>query len=415
MQLQAEPFSTQIDAERAILINAETGRVLFEKRAFEKAYPASLTKIATALYALEQNLSLEEEVTAHASCLKVMSKSKKIEKDYRIKPYLLEPDGSHFWLRRGEKLSLYDLLCGVMVKSANDAANVVAFHAGGGSIEAFMGGMNHYLKTLGCKDTHFVNPHGLHYPTHSTTAYDMAQIVKKAMSNPDMMSLASIKKYYRPKTKMQGKQVVYSSNRLMLKGPFFYEKALGMKSGYIENAQYTLAAIAQDDSRTLIAVVLGCSSTQARYRDVIKLFDMAFAEERVNRLVFNKSDALFSTKPRGAKKRVDAQLVSNVFLNYFPSERQNFEVKVHWNNAALPIEKDQDVGYVELYEIESGAVIHREPFYAMDRVVSTLSFKIKRALAHPFESSFSRLLWLSIISAAVAVYLLRRRRPKPFR
>ena len=205
----------------------------------------------------------------------------------------MEPDGTHFWLKKGERLSLYDLMCGMMLASGNDAANVVAFHLGG-SVSSFMKGVNTYVKGIGCKNTHFTNPHGLHHPDHYTTAYDMAQMARKAIEKPLIMNMVSLEEYHRPKTNAQEAKVVSQRNKLLVKGPFYYEKAHGIKTGYTENAQFTFASMAKDKNRTLIAVLLGCKSSNSRYRDVIKLFDTAFIEKKVTRLLFNQEDNIFS-------------------------------------------------------------------------------------------------------------------------
>lgn len=402
-------INTRLDADRAILINADTGAILFEKKAYEKAYPASITKLATLLYVLSLDPDLDQEITVGNEPLRRMSKSKKKEQGYKVKPYLIEPDGMHFSIRRGEKLKLYDLLCGMMINSSNDAANVVAYHFGGGSIEKFVEGMNDYLKELGCISTRFFNPNGFHFPGHTTTAYDVALMGKHALKNPLVMKLTSMPKYTRPKTNKQKPVEYYQYNRLLRQGKFRYEKAMGIKTGYIEDAKHTFVTAARDESRTLVAVVLGCSSSEARYRDVIKLFDAAFAEKPVTRHFFNKNDALFSATVNGAKTRLDAYLTKDIVLNYFPSEKKEVEVNISWDELVLPINKNQKVGYVMLREAHSGAHIHAEPLYAKNRVGASLGLKLKRVFTNPLKFSFSRWFWLSVLVLSRLYYRSRRR------
>ena len=186
----------------------------------EPAYPASLTKIATSIYAYQLAQSLDERIVAEPICLKKMNQSKKQQLNYKIEPYLLEPDGTHFWMLPREELSFYDLLCGLLLSSGNDASNVVAHHFGKGSIKAFVDQLNIFLKEIGCKNTHFANPHGLHHPDHYTTAYDLAQMAKFASKLPEIVEIAGKKQYYRPKTNKQNRQRVYQMNRLISNSPF---------------------------------------------------------------------------------------------------------------------------------------------------------------------------------------------------
>jgi len=132
IQLSADPLKLKVSAKSAILINAKTGAILYEKNAHSRAYPASLTKIATCLYALKKNnKELDELVTCPNHCLRKMNKSVKIAHNYKDPAYILEPDGTHFWIKRGEELPFRDLLYGMMLASGNDAANFIAHYIGG--------------------------------------------------------------------------------------------------------------------------------------------------------------------------------------------------------------------------------------------------------------------------------------------
>jgi serine-type D-Ala-D-Ala carboxypeptidase (penicillin-binding protein 5/6) len=171
-----------ITAPSAILINGKTGKVLFEKAAYQTYYPASLTKIATALLVLEKkSSSLEERVIADLESIKSLpSHLRRLPQE---PPYRLEWGGSNIGLKNREALSLKTLLYGLLLCSGNDAANVIACHTAS-SIPLFMKEMNISLKSWGCRSTIFNNPHGLHHPEHYSTAYDLAQIAKEAMKYP---------------------------------------------------------------------------------------------------------------------------------------------------------------------------------------------------------------------------------------
>ncbi len=164
LDLFSEPLSLQIHSESGILMNADTGVILFEKNAHEAAFPASITKVATALFVLKTHGNrLENSVTVKPEALASISPQNKRQSNYKSPAYWLETDGSHIGMKKGEEMSLRNLLYALLISSANDAANVIAQHAGG-TIQKFMEKENAYLKELGCQHTHFLNPHGLHHP-----------------------------------------------------------------------------------------------------------------------------------------------------------------------------------------------------------------------------------------------------------
>lgn len=180
----AEPLSLTVQAESALLINAETGRVLFEKNANVPQYPASITKIATALFALKlKGQALEEKVSASADSVASVTEEAKRRSNYTLPSWWLVPGTAHAGIKKGEILSFKELLYAMMITSAGDAANVIAEHAGG-EIPVFIKGMNEYVSGLGCRDTHFENPHGLFHPEQKTTAHDMALIMREALKEP---------------------------------------------------------------------------------------------------------------------------------------------------------------------------------------------------------------------------------------
>src|ERR1700722_10906270 len=167
------PLNITIQAEAAILMNAKTGAILYEKNSKELCYPASITKIATALYALKlKEDKLEEILTAQQDDLATATQEAWQKANYTLPSHWLTPGGTHIGLKVGEKMSLEDLLYGMLLASGNDASNVIARYAGEGSIPQFIKGLNSYLKQLGCLATTFYNPHGLFHPKHQVTAYD---------------------------------------------------------------------------------------------------------------------------------------------------------------------------------------------------------------------------------------------------
>ena len=180
-RLQAQKLELELEAEAAILMNAETGAVLFEKNSRALHYPASITKIATAHYALMKAEHLfDEQISADQDCVGTVTEDALRKSNYTLPAYYLIPDGSHIGIKRGEILSLKDLMYGMMLASGDDAANVIAKYVGG-TIPQFMEEVNQYLKSIGCLSTTLYNPHGLHHPKQQTTAYDMALLTREAL------------------------------------------------------------------------------------------------------------------------------------------------------------------------------------------------------------------------------------------
>ena len=363
--LLAEPIKMKIHGESAILMNADTGAVLFEKKAHEQLYPASTTKIATVLFALKGAPDLEERMMIPRECLLKMSKKNKIERQYKDLPYLLEPDGTSYWLKKGEILSLRELIFGVMLKSGNDAANMVA-HQIGGSIPKFMENLNAFLISIGCHSTHFANPHGLHHPEHYTTAYDLAIVTKEALASNQFLEFVKTKEHLRPTTRLQEGRQIGQTNKLLIKeSPFYYPRALGVKTGYTENAGYCLVAAAKEGERTLIAVTLKCRESAHRFIDVIALFDAAFKEKKTSRVLFRQGSTVFETEV--AKNKLYTSLGKDIVLSFYPSEEEEVKTQLVWKKLKLPICVGDEVGVLSIVN-ERGDVVAHELLYAANEL-----------------------------------------------
>ncbi len=367
-----EQLDVKVSAKSAILMNAETGAILFEKKGDERAYPASLTKIATCLYAVKKNKKgLGELVSCPYHCLRRMNKSVKVAHNYKDPAYLLEPDGTHFWIKRGEEISFKDLLYGLMLASGNDAANYIAYYLGG-NIPKFMQGMNSYLKEIGCEDTNFENPHGLHHPKHYSTARDIAIITKAALKEEVIQTIVSTKEYERVETNLQTAKRIQNKDQMIQPGKFFYPQASGMKTGYHSDAGYTYASVAKNGERTLIAVLLGCDNTHQRYRDAIRLFEAAFEEEKVERLLFNKEENTFSRELKQGRKQLNATLTEDIAIAYFPAEEPEIIIELNWEHQLPPIKEGSFVGSINILD-KQGNVLNSSLLIATENVERAFS------------------------------------------
>ena len=242
--LAADP--PEVTAGAALLMDAANDEVLYEKNANERMYPASITKVMTALLVLEAvdagQLSLDQVITA----------SNTYQSD-------LSPNGSSQNIRPGEQMSVRDLLYCLLVASANEAANILA-EAVDGSVSAFVEHMNRRALELGCSETSFSNAHGLHDDNHYTTAHDIYLFARQAMTNDTFRDIVSTQYYRVPATNLSGERLFYSTNALLVTWyyheSYIYDRAIGIKTGTTDEGGHCLLSAAEDGERYLICVVL---------------------------------------------------------------------------------------------------------------------------------------------------------------
>ncbi len=371
------PFSLialdiRIETPYAVLMDAESGKVLYAKNPYAKISPCSTMKIATILYVLENKMeNLDEEVTVVSEALKRTNEEEKRSKNYTIPAHYLETDGTMVYLRNNERLSLRSLIYASMLRSANDACNVLAIHLSG-EVETFCNDLNEWLKTKGIGSTHFVNPHGLYHPDHYSCAYDMALIGRAAYNNHAFMEIALERDYAKPRTNLQ-KEEFWKTNSCILKesNPLYYPKALFAKTGQLKMGKSNLVAAATNGERTLIVALHKSPTWKQRYIDAIQMFEAAFQEEKSTRLLFSKSETRFTREIPKSKNPLTAVLKQDVILEYFPSQEPVVKAELEWNESlALPIKKGDRVGEIVVID-EGGKRLLTSPLFAKDRLSKT--------------------------------------------
>lgn len=231
-------------AEAAILMDMNTGKVLYAKNENAKMYPASITKIMTAILTLESGIDFSEVVTATEEAIHPITNKH-----------------SHMGILVGENLTIENLIYGMMVYSANDAANVLAVRVGG-SLDGFVQMMNDKASELGAVNTHYANPHGFHNDNHYTTASDIAIIARYAMQNETFREIVKTDIYTMEATnKYNETRYLSSTNHLISRRrqlKYYYDKAIGIKTGYTDESGYCLASAAVDGETELLSIVLNC-------------------------------------------------------------------------------------------------------------------------------------------------------------
>ncbi len=247
-----------LEAGAAVLMEAETGKILYSKNPTEKMYPASITKVLTTLIALEKG-NLQDTITFSAETLNAV-----------------EQGSSRVGVEAGETCTLEDALHCVMLASGNDTAAGVAEHIAG-SVSAFVDMMNEKAAELGCTNTHFTNPHGLPDENHYTTAQDMALIVQAAVKNPHFADIAGDLSYNMPATNKCEAREIWQHHKMMYpSGQYYYEGILWGKTGYTSVALNTLVTAAKKNDITLLTVVLKCPGAAYTYTNSAALFDYGF-------------------------------------------------------------------------------------------------------------------------------------------
>lgn len=335
-----------ITAPSGILIDADTGDILYEKNAYNQMYPASTTKIMTAILTLE-NANLQDTVI--------------IDKDT---PFT---DGSKIYVIEGEELTVEQLLYALLVDSANDSAVALAKHISG-NIEDFAKLMNKRAKELGAKNTNFANPNGLPNDEHVTTAYDLAMIAKYAMTIPKFRKIVQTTNYQIPPTNKQVEtRYLGNSNRFLWgvggKNKIFYREKWvdikydiieGVKTGYTNIARQCLVTSAMKDNHRLISVVLKAEGTNI-YLDSRTLIDYGFENFQTVKIVDAMKRIQSITVKNGVEEQLDLITQDKLYKTIPKGKNLNTIDKVveiqNNNDIEAPIKKDQILGKI-IYKSE---------------------------------------------------------------
>lgn len=270
IQQNENPEEMVIYSESAILMESTTGKVLYDKNMNERKYPASTTKILTAIIALEK-CDLNETAVASANAVNTI-KSGYTKANIQV----------------GETFTIEQLLNVMMVQSANEAATIIAEHISG-SVEEFSKLMNKKAQEIGCKNSNFLNANGVHDDNHYSTAYDLALIARYCMKNDKFRTLANMMECSLPRTEFwqdeqveeNGERIFKNTNKLLLSdNKYYYPYAIGIKTGFTTPAKNCLISASNKNGFETIAVVLHAESTEegesARYSDTIKLFEYGY-------------------------------------------------------------------------------------------------------------------------------------------
>ncbi len=355
--LEAQAVGTS--AAAAILMDGNTGRVLYNQNADEPRPIASITKLMTALVAVETHPDLQEVVT--------------------IRPEYTRAEGSSIYLKQDETVTLETLLYGLLLESGNDAALAIAGFCGG-DVETFVGWMNERAGSIGMRNTHFCNPNGLHDEEHYSSASDMAKLAQACLRNDALRPIMSTK------TVTLGTRTFTNHNKLLWR----YEGCIGMKTGFTEAAGRTLVSAAERDGMLLICVTLNDGNDWA---DHSALFDYGFSHWQQEKLA-SKGDVYARVPVTGSLTRfVGAEYATDIVCVCTPEEKITSQVNIA-PTVAAPVEDGAIAGNITFYRdgfpIGSTYLLYNADIPSVLWQESGLLSRARRFLRHGLQESAKR-------------------------
>jgi len=325
-------------AKSAILIEASTGEVIYEKNSHEKLPPASMTKMMSMLLVIE---SIENDVLKWDDVVTISANASGM-------------GGSQILLETGDQVTVEDLFKGVAVMSGNDAVVALA-EAVSGSVDEFVKRMNERAKELGMNDTNFKNPHGLDDANHYTSAYDMSILARELVKHKKVLEFTKIYEDYLRKGTDRELWLV-NTNKLVR----FYPGADGLKTGYTKTAGYCLTATALKNDMRLIAVAMGEESSATRNTEVMAMLDYGYAKYKMD-TVANKSQIFAKINVEKARDEI-VEIVPMEDIKIFNKKTTklgNITYNLKLNSIKAPVKKNDNVG--KLLVLNDGNVILEVP------------------------------------------------------
>ena len=315
----------ETEATSAILMDAASGQILYEKESHKELPPASVTKLMTLLVAADAvasgKVKLTDKVTASDNASKL--------------------GGSQIYLEPGETFTLEQMLIAIAVGSANDGCVAVAEHIDG-THEAFVEEMNRKAQDLGLKNTHFVNAYGLPAEGHYTSAFDLALIAKEALKYPLVRKLTSMKEY----DLRDGKFKLWNTNKLL----WWYPGADGFKTGWTNEAKYCLASTVERNGLRLICVVMGVPQVRGHFAESMKIYNYGFAKYEFKQFAPAEQRQGVVKVRKGSENEVNAITEKILGATVEKGKDKNFWVETKLNpEISAPIQKGQKLGEILLY------------------------------------------------------------------
>lgn len=316
------------NAKSSIMIEASTGKVLFENNADEKRAPASMTKVMTLLIIMENVESGKIKLTDKVS----------------ISEQASSMGGSQVFLEAGSEMSVEELLKAITIASGNDAAIAMSEFIGG-SVEKFVELMNKRAKELGMTNTNYVNPHGLDDENHYTSARDMAIVAKELVKYEKILEYTSTYEEYLKKPDGTSTWMV-NTNKLIR----YFSGLDGLKTGYTKVAGYCLTATAKRGDMRLISVVMGEESSEVRNKETVELLNYGFSNYKKKIILEDNSDLGKVEIKKGKKELISIGITNELADIISNQEESKYRYEIEVNDIYAPIKKNDKVGNVILYK-----------------------------------------------------------------
>lgn len=404
-------FNDEVNFKSEIVYmeNLDQGTVVFNKNATKKTAMASMTKITTAMVVLENVKNLDTVVTAKQSVLDTLSGT----------------NSSNAGIVAGEQLTVRQLLNLMMVHSANESAAILADYVGGGDMSKFIDMMNAYAKKLGCKNTHYVNPHGLDAPDHYTTAKDLATVAKKALENDLFKTIVGQASYTLPDTNKRSSISYTNTNQLINKhSKYYYEPCKGIKTGTTENAGQCLISYATQNGYTYLCVVIGGADLYAStshesnqaFLDTLSAYKWAFNNLKL-KVVASPNDIVSVADIKLARKVDTVQLVPSTEVSaILPVDVDSSGIAINVVDGSIdpdlhaPLKAGEVVGKANILyagdklatiDLVSATDVHRSFFGTIWYCISTL-----------FHFLVVKIVVVVAVLFALAYYLIHKLRKK---
>lgn len=403
--------SMNLYSDCALLVSADNGEIIFEKNAGKQSHPASLTKVVTAIVVLENCDNLDAVVTVPESCIRE-----------------LDGTGSSLGgLEAGEQLSVYNLLCLLLLESANDAATTLADYVTNGDRDKFISMMNEKAKELGCDNSHFVNPHGLDDENQYVTAKDMAEFLKYAMQFPAFEEIVCKTSYTVPETNLRDEHIIRNTNYLLNSAfnDYYCKYVKGGKTGSTSVAGRCVVAIASKDGYSYIGVALNSTfydvdgdgvNENGAFLDCKKMFEWAF--KNIELVAVSNTSQIVGQVPVKYAKSTD-------YVTLSPAETVYGLVPVGTDSGSLLIEpiKDTMPEYVKA-PVKKGDVICRANVLYAGKVIKEIdlvaAINVERGffsfIGSTAKTIFSnwvfKLAALAVIVALIILLFVRRKKNK---
>ncbi len=388
--------SIDIDSKASILIDATDGHEIYSENADTKQYPASITKLMTALIVAENVYDWSEEVTANESAFEGLSAA-----------------GSSVGIKAGEKMSVDNLVICLLVASANESANILAEHVAG-SVDGFVELMNKRAEELGLTGTHFVNANGLHDENHYTTARDVAIIAMEVRKHPRLREIYGMDKATIPPTNMSDERFFFTTNSLISRYKelgYIYKHADGMKTGSTTPAGLCLVGSAEYDGKELISVVLGATKDEetgekGNFVETKRLLIWGFDNFKYAKLLL-ASEAVCEVYVKSGKDR--DYVVAHTQTDYevlMPKDYDKSKVELVTNTAQeleAPVKRGDQVGTVTIkYDGREYATLNLVAADNVDRSFVAHAINVMRR----FIKSPVAFVVLGVIVLAIVVYII---------